>query len=168
MNETDNRRCRNCGEPLNRRDGECISDWRVLKSCIRSCHTAWKNSNPLWETLSKMTKVSENGCIEWIGYKDRKGYARLSVGGEVLLHRISFMMHNSQNIDGLMICHRCDNPSCINPHHLFAGTAQNNMDDMKRKGRKPKFFGKENPNWRHGQNCKASPKAAEIRSIRNG
>lgn len=168
MSASPDRRCRHCGEPLARRAGEGIGDWRERKSCNRSCHTAWKNSKPLWQTLSEMTVVLENGCIEWTGYRDKKGYSRLSVGGEVLLHRISFMMHNAADVDGMLVCHRCDNPSCINPSHLFLGTAQDNMDDMKRKGRNAPRYGQENPNWRHGRNCTASPKAAEIREARNG
>ncbi len=154
INVQNNRRCRHCGEPLIRRSGECLTDWNDRRSCGRSCHTAWKNSKPIWQTFTEMTESKESGCIEWKGHKDPKGYGRFSShGGEVLTHRIAYLMHYGEIPDAMHVLHRCDNPSCVNPSHLFLGTNQDNMDDMVRKGRSSKLFGKANPNWRHGLNC---------------
>jgi hypothetical protein len=70
-----------------------------------------------------------------------------------LAHRLAFLMHYGNIPNSMHVLHRCDNPPCINPQHLFLGTNQDNMDDMVRKGRSAIRFGKDNPNWRHGLNC---------------
>lgn len=101
-----------------------------------------------------MTTVMASGCIEWTGYTDPKGYGRLSVAsGEVLAHRIAYGMHYGAINNGLHVLHRCDNPSCVNPAHLFLGTNDDNMADKVRKGRTSRFYGEDNPNYRHGRNC---------------
>lgn len=146
------RRCRHCGEPLTRRAGEGICDWTERKSCDRSCHVAWKNSKPIWLTFAELTIVRDNGCIEWQGHSDPKGYGRFSAKGEILAHRLAYRMHNGPIPDGYMVLHRCDNRLCVNPQHLFVGDNQANMDDMVRKGRSVKRYGTDNPNWRHGRN----------------
>ena len=149
------RRCKFCAAQLVRRPNECITDWRERMSCSRSCHVAWKNAKPIWQTFAECTEVQKSGCIEWIGYRDPKGYGRFSTGwGEVLAHRIAFIMHHGSIPDQLHVLHRCDNPPCINPHHLFAGTNQDNMTDKVTKGRSTSLFGEKNPNYRHGRNCK--------------
>lgn len=75
-------------------------------------------------------------CIEWVGSLDPKGYGRLRIGGGVTIkaHRLAYLLHHGYLPD-LFICHSCDNPSCVNPDHLFAGTIQDNHKDMVRKGR---------------------------------
>lgn len=154
-------RCKFCGEPLSRRGGERLSDFAVRKSCGRSCHTAWKNAKPIWQTFAEMTAARENGCIEWTGYRDPKGYGRFTtLGGEALAHRTAYRLHYGADAGEMHVLHRCDNPACVNPHHLFLGTNQDNVDDRTRKGRSAAMFGRDNPNWRHGKNC-ASRRAEE-------
>ena len=61
----------------------------------------------------------------------RKDGTRKSVS----THRLSYELHYGEIPQGMEICHKCDNPCCINPDHLFAGTRQDNIDDRERKGR---------------------------------
>jgi hypothetical protein len=81
------------------------------------------------------------GCWVWSGYKNRQGYGYLRVGGIVeRAHRISWIIHNGLITDGgVFVCHKCDNPSCVNPDHLWLGTPEDNVMDMISKGRNHKF-----------------------------
>jgi hypothetical protein len=77
-----------------------------------------------------------SGCLLWIGAVTRGGHGVVGVSkGTKLAHRASWELHRGPIPAGMMICHKCDVPSCINPEHLFIGTAADNMADMMRKGR---------------------------------
>lgn len=76
------------------------------------------------------------GCWDWTSTKDVHGYGRLMIKAKpVLAHRISWEVNCGPIPEGLHVLHRCDNPSCSNPEHLFLGTHQENVDDKMRKGR---------------------------------
>ncbi len=80
-----------------------------------------------------------DGCWTWLAAKDHLGYGKIGAGtrkeGELLAHRASWIINNGAIPDGLVVCHRCDNPSCVRPDHLFLGTMKDNTMDMVRKGR---------------------------------
>ena len=75
-------------------------------------------------------------CWEWKGGRDKGGYGKLKLAGVwYKSHRIAYFLFDPTFDQSLLICHQCDNPSCVNPNHLFVGTSADNMRDMKEKGR---------------------------------
>ena len=76
-------------------------------------------------------------CWEWKAYRDRDGYGRFLFEGQAgfLAHRASYTMAYGQIGDGMLVLHRCDNPSCVRPDHLFLGSATDNHRDKASKGR---------------------------------
>ncbi len=75
-------------------------------------------------------------CLIWGGPMGRGGYGCGSFRGiRFLAHRLSYYSAHGPIAAGLHVCHRCDNPRCVNVEHLFVGTAQDNMNDMRAKGR---------------------------------
>jgi hypothetical protein len=75
-------------------------------------------------------------CWTWTGGKFRGGYGALHVRGEtVKAHRFSYRLHFGPFPESQLVCHRCDNPECTNPRHLFLSTESGNMMDRDQKGR---------------------------------
>lgn len=90
---------------------------------------------PLERFLSKVDKTSnKDGCWEWTGHRDSKGYGRFS-GGTNKAHRFSYETYVGLIPTGMCVCHKCDTPWCVNPDHLFVGTVKDNNNDMAQKGR---------------------------------
>lgn len=82
-------------------------------------------------------KVDKTGdCWLWLGHKSSKGYGGVQVDGlSKKAHRVAYELVNGPIPEGLYACHTCDNPSCVNPAHIFLGTQHENMADMVAKGR---------------------------------
>lgn len=76
-------------------------------------------------------------CWLWTASLDRTGYGvfALSAGHFARAHRYAYELLVGPIPDGLFLCHRCDVRTCVNPAHMFIGTAKDNTDDMHRKGR---------------------------------
>lgn len=91
-----------------------------------------------------------SNCWEWQGSK-RNGYGRVIVGSRkdgtrktTSAHRLSYQIYKGEIPDGYFVCHKCDNPCCINPNHLFLGTRQDNVNDRENKHRNIVKVGEEN------------------------
>ena len=92
-----------------------------------------------WRYVSPM--MDDQGCWEWTGsrMKTKWPYGKFGRGqlgsGWMHAHRASWIVHFGEVSDGMCVLHRCDNPPCVNPSHLFLGTFKDNTQDMIAKGR---------------------------------
>lgn len=85
---------------------------------------------------SNVTVGEPNACWPWTGRVSRDGYGRIKgLGQSWVASRLSWTIHFGDVPAGLVVCHRCDNPPCVNPAHLFLGTHKDNAQDSVRKGR---------------------------------
>ena len=82
--------------------------------------------------------MDDRGCWEWVASRLPRGYGKFARGwgqaGWSLAHRVSWEIHNGPIPEGVAVFHRCDNPPCVNPAHLYLGDAKQNMADYKERG----------------------------------
>lgn len=110
--------CKHCGESFNASCGKeefCSDKCKILAN----------------------VEVSDDGCWNWKRSKDKNGYGYIKRKGirTQKAHRAAYEIFNGVINEGLLVCHKCDNPSCVNPDHLFLGTDIDNVNDRSSKGR---------------------------------
>lgn len=120
------------------------------KYCSNRCQLDWQgHPDRVLEKFWKHVKIdSMTGCWQWTGGKNEFGYGIFCTDKRrIRTHRYCWELFKEPIPKGMCICHHCDNPSCINPDHMFIGTQAENMADMRKKHRgstKPRP-GTENP-----------------------
>lgn len=119
-----------------------------------------------WHTLLEKAVIDHgSGCLNWTGFVQSSGYGTVSVWGKhQLVHRMAWTLEHDKPVPpGMCICHACGNRRCINPNHLFVGSAKDNYDDMISKGR-GKMFGENFSGTRTNRKRKLSDD--DVRAIR--
>lgn len=127
--------------------------------------TSFKGQHGLTNEQRFVAKIQiTETCHIWTGGKDKDGYGVFHTpNGQIRAHRYSLARHLGRPIvKGYSACHTCDNPPCVNPKHLFEGTARDNAVDMTSKGRTQGFVLLKGPE--HTQAKLTSEQITEIQS----
>lgn len=94
---------------------------------------------------SKVDKTDEGGCWIWTAGKNKNGYGAIGVDCRIeRAHRVSWFLHFGPIPEKMHVLHKCDNPACVAPHHLFLGDHLTNMLDKEAKGRANQPIGARN------------------------
>ncbi len=123
---------------------------------------------------------TDSGCLGWVGQIGTTGYGVININGRMLgAHRVAWALAYGEIPPKVFVCHRCDNPKCVNVEHMFLGTNADNVADMVTKGRhRPRGmvakvthckhgheFNEENTyRWHNKRQCRACIRAARARA----
>jgi len=134
------KKCELCGILLRKRPKDSRKQWENKRFCSILCKNRSMPKTPIEVRFWRMVPVQrgEDTCWEWAGSLDNHGYGQISVGtgkAPAKAHRVSWEVHNGQLPIGSVVCHLCDNPSCVNPAHLVAADQKENMRQASTRGR---------------------------------
>lgn len=159
-----------CDKPV-RSSGLCASHYNqwLKKKELKPLQVQYHGLSESVRFMRRVDKSAPNGCWNWTGSRMNRswhGQWRNSAGEHEMVHRAAWRMFVGPIPDGMFVLHRCDNPVCLNPSHLFLGTQTDNMNDMwlKKRARPRALLGS-----RHGGAKLTEDKVLEIRkSILSG
>lgn len=126
------------------------------------------NKNDIQRFLDNVDKTES--CWIWKGKGCSWGYGRMRIDGkQERTHRISYKLFKGEIPEGLFVCHSCDNPICVNPDHLWLGTASDNHKDMVQKNRHfvPEYKFKKGTKFKGEKNGKSKLTRKQVNEIRS-
>ena len=128
--------CAGCVRTFAKPPGMRDCKWAIRKHCRLDCRKTVPMATRFW------ARVDDSGgpdtCWLWTASRDLKGYGKFNTGYAMppaSAHRVAFVLCHGPIPDGFVVRHSCDNPSCVNPRHLSAGTYEDNANDMVVRGR---------------------------------
>lgn len=122
--------CVLCGKRVNAR-GLCDTHYKQHKRAGTLPERTKTTHLEINDRLKHLSIVDYNtGCHNWRGLLNPSGYGIIGYHGKWLAHRLSYTLKYGEIPKGINVCHKCDNPKCINTEHLFLGTQADNIHDM--------------------------------------
>jgi uncharacterized C2H2 Zn-finger protein len=135
-------RCDYCGSLFNRAESQIRLRGGEHAFCCKHHEFSFKEEMAAVRFWNSINFDGDNGCWIWVGCTSEYGYGLISwkwpgrKSRSTLSHRVSWLLNMGEFDYSLDVLHKCDNPPCVRPSHLFLGTAADNMHDMDAKGRR--------------------------------